>query len=69
MEYKFFISYFGTKNDNSFGFGNSEIMLNKKIKSFDDIECIEKELTKINAFKKITIINYQLMEVTKKEVE
>ena len=69
MEYKYFVSYFSTTNNNNFGFGRTKVTLKKKIESVDDIELIEKELTKMNEHKMTTIINYQLMEVTKKEVE
>lgn len=68
MKYKYFISYFGTTK-NGFGFGRCELTLDGKIESIDDVELIEKDLTKMNEYKKTTIINYQLMEVTKKEVK
>lgn len=69
MEYKYFISYFGTTNNNNFGFGRTEVTFKKKIESVDDIELIEKELTKMNEYKMTAIINYQLLNKTKNEAE
>lgn len=69
MEYKYFVSYFCKTND-SFGFGNSKIVIDRKIDCFDDINYLEEELVKGDKeIIKVTIINYQLMDEIKKEVE
>ncbi len=69
MEYKYFVSYF-CKTSDSFGFGNSKIVTDRKIDCFNDIKYIEKGLVKGDKeLKKVTIINYQLLEEIKKEVE
>lgn len=69
MKYRYFVSYFNTKN-NGFGFGRCEVIIEGKIECIDDIEYLEKELWKdIDECKKVTIINYQLMEEMKKEGE
>lgn len=69
MEYKYFVSYFDTTNS-GFGFGRCEVTLEEKIECIDDIEHIEEGLVKGDKeITKATIINYQLLEEIKKEVE
>lgn len=70
MKYIYFVSYFDTTNTNGFGFGNCEVTLDGEIDCFNDIEYLEKTLLKGNKeIKKVTIINYQLTKIIKKEVE
>lgn len=70
MKYIYFVSYFDTTNTNCFGFGNCEFTSDGEIDCFNDIEYLEKALLKRDKeIKKITILNYQLIKVIKKEVE
>ena len=70
MKYKYFVSYFDITNNNGFGFGRCEAILEEKIDCIDDIEYLEEELLKNKLeCNKLTIINYQLMKEIKKEVE
>lgn len=67
MKYKYFVSYFDTRNTNGFGFGRCEVTLKEKIECVDDIEFLEEELLKnMEECRKVIIINYQLMKTTKK---
>ena len=70
MKYIYFISYFETTNTNGFGFGNCKVTLDGEIDYPNDIEYIEKELSKGDKeIEKVTIINFQLIKAIKKEVE
>lgn len=63
MKYKYFVSYLDITNDNGFGFGRCEAILEEKIECIDDIKYLEEELLKDkDECKKIIIINYQLMK-------
>jgi hypothetical protein len=68
LKYKYFVSYFNTTNS-GFGFGRCEATLEEKIECIDDIKYLEEELLKDKECDKLTIINYQLIKVIKKEVE
>jgi hypothetical protein len=66
LKYIYFVSYFNTTK-NGFGFGRCRVTSDEKIECFDDIEYLEKELLKDKKeCNEITIINYQLMQATKK---
>ena len=56
MKYEYFVSY-GFER----GVGNARIILEGKINKFEDVQEIEKMITKNIKAKKVVIINYELM--------
>lgn len=57
MKYEYFISYYAIKNRNN-SIGDCLISIDKKIKKFDDINEIRKDIKNKNLFDNVVIINF-----------
>lgn len=60
--YRYFISYYISSGNGSFGFGNTETQINREITSVDDIRAIARSLEKDNNSPtgSVVILNYRL---------
>ena len=67
-EYKYFVSFFVNSDSNSWCFSYAEIIRKEKINSFNDLVEIAHSIEKENEkFKKVTILNYILLDYTRRE--
>ena len=62
-EYKYFVSFFVNSGSNSWTFSYAEIIRKEKINSFNDLVKIAHSLEEEDErFKKVTILNYILLD-------
>lgn len=67
-EYKYFVSFFVNGDSNSWCFSYAEIIRKEKINSFNDLVEIAHSLEKEDErFKKVTILNYILLDYYEEE--
>jgi len=60
MKKKYYISFF-YRNHNDYGISNAIVLFGKKIKTIEDIACIETEIARDRTNEKVTIINWKLI--------
>lgn len=57
MKYKYFVSF-----AHELGFGNAEVLSEKIIKSYNDIEVITKKLSELKKYRNIIVLNFMLFD-------